>query len=243
MINEEDLAGAVLAGMEPDQRFRFIEQLAAKRLVSERDINGEHIYDDYDYMSSVLEAARLCRISELLEWDMPRRNGDDWQWACRNFRADATRVSQRILFEHASRPVKDPNTVALDAATKERLRFHLGQVRGIIDNDPMPDWKKKDLYDSISELEREIDKARTRIAAVIDVLSKTWDGDMRAADALRQIVIIIQSAKSDENETAMLAAPQKPKQIEGPKNLAAPRRKSVERKSGVDKPLDDEIPF
>jgi hypothetical protein len=146
MINEEDLAGAVLAGMEPDQRFRFIEQLAAKRLVSERDINGEHIYDDYDYMSSVLEAARLCRISELLEWDMPRRNGDDWQWACRNFRADAARVSQRILFEHASRPVKDPNTVALDAATKERLRFHLGQVRGIIDNDPMPDWKKKAMF-------------------------------------------------------------------------------------------------
>lgn len=239
MISEDDLAGAALAGMEPEQRFRFIEQLAAKRLISERNFNGEQIYDDYDYMSSVLEAARLCGISALLEWDMPPRSGDDWEWRCRNFRADATRISQRILFEHASRPAKDPNTVALDAATKERLRFHLAQVRGIIDEDPMPDWKKQSLYDAIAELEREIDKARTRIAAVIDVLGKAWEGGVRVTDALQQIAIIIQGAKSTENEMATLAAPLKPKQIEGPKA----KRKSSEKQIGFDNSLDDEIPF
>ena len=83
MIAEEDLAGAALAGMEPGQRSRFIERLAATRLVSERDFQDNHIYDDYDYMSSVLEAARLCGIAELVEWEMPTRSDPNWQWKCR----------------------------------------------------------------------------------------------------------------------------------------------------------------
>ncbi len=44
------------------------------------------------------------------------------------------------------------------------------------------------------------DKARTRIAAVIDVLGKAWEGDVQIADALRQIVIIVQDAKDAEKE-------------------------------------------
>ena len=244
MINEEDLAGAVLASMQPDQRFRFIEQLAAKRLVSERDMNGDQIYDDYDYMSSVIEAARLCGISELLAWDMPRRSGDDWQWACRNFRADATRVSQRILFQYASTPLTDPNTVALNAATKERLRFHLAQVRGIIDKDAMPDWKKQGLYDAIADLEREIDQARTRLAAVINVLGKAWDSGVRTvADAAQQIAVILQDAKSAENKTATLPAPIEPKQLEGPKGLGTSKRAPIAERTTFDTALDDEIPF
>lgn len=244
MINEDDLAGAVLAGMEPLQRFRFIEQLAAKRLVNDRDFSGDQIYDDYDYMSSVLEAARLCGISDLLEWDMPRRSGDDWQGVCRNFRADATRVSQRILFQYASTPLADPSTVALNAATKERLRFHLTQVRGIIDKDPMPDWKKQGLYDAIAELEREIDQARTRLAAVINVLGKAWDSGVRTvSDAAQQITVILQDAKSAESKTATLAAPIEQKQIEGPSSSKTPKRPQVAKKGSFDIALDDEIPF
>lgn len=43
MIREEDFAESALAGMEPEQRFRFIEQLAAKRLIKERDFDGNQI--------------------------------------------------------------------------------------------------------------------------------------------------------------------------------------------------------
>jgi len=118
------------------------------------------------------------------------------------------------------------------------LRFHLAQVRGIIDEDPMPDWKKQNLYDAIAELEREIDKARTRIAAVIEVLGRAWDGNVRAVDALRQIVTMIQEAKATENETLRLGAPLEVKQIEArnTKALMGP-------KSRQDKSLNDEIPF
>jgi len=243
MINEEDLAGAALAGKEPKQQFRFIEQLAAKRLEGARDSNGEQLFDDYDYMSSVLEAARVFGIAELSKWKMPDRSGVDWRMDCRNFRAEATRVSQRILFEYATRPERDPNTVALDAATKERLRFHLNQVRGIIDTSAIPEWKKGELYEAISDLEREIDKARTRIAAVIDVLGKAWEGDVEVADALRQVVLIIQDAKEAEKVTAALGAPVEPKKLEAPRprTLAAPKAK--EHKKTLDQALDDEIPF
>lgn len=192
-------------------------------------------------MSSVLEAARVCSIFELLEWEMPRRSGDDWQWKCRNFRAEATRISQRILFEHASRPVKDPNTVALNAATKERLRFHLGQMRGIIEKDATPGWKKQDLYEAIAELEREIDKARTRLAAVFDVFGKALEGSETFMDTLRKVVTIIQDAKVTESQSAMLAAPVEPKRIEAPKPKVLAVTKS--KKNGFDKALDDEIPF
>ena len=242
MITEEDLAGAALAGMEPELQFRFIEQIAVKRLISERDDNGNQIYDDFDYMSVVLEAAHVFNIVDLLEWQMPRRTGsDDWTWQCRDFRAEATRISQRILFQHASRPEKDPNTVALDGATKQRLRFHLEQVRGIIDKEALPDWKKQDLYDAVAELEREIDKARTRLTAVLDVVGKAMDGSETFIDALRKVVTIVQDAKASERQKPKLLAPVEPKRIEPPK----PKKPAVAKpkKNGFDKPIDDEIPF
>ena len=247
MITEEDLESGALAGMEPEQRFRFIEQLAAKRLNSERDYEGRQIYDDYDYMSSVLEAARVCSIFDLLEWEMPARSNEDWQLRCRNFRAEATRTSQRILFEHASRPVKDPNTVALDAATKERLRFHLGQVRSIIDKDSMPEWRKQDLFSAIAELEREIDKSRTRLAAVLDVVGKAFGGSEPIMDALLKVVTIIQDNKAAEKEKAKLLAPVEPKLIEAPKpkQLSPPEsnKPRTNKKNSFDRALDEEIPF
>ena len=128
MINEEDLAGAALAGMEPDQRFRFIEQLAAKRLVGEN---------------------------------------------------------------------------------------------------AMPEWRKEDLYEALAELEREIDKARTRLAAVLDVVSRTLDGSETVIDAVRKIVTIIQEAKVTEREKAKLEAPVQPKRIEASKRkeIAPPKPK------------------
>jgi hypothetical protein len=251
MITEEDLSGAALAGMEPELQFRFIEQIAAKRLIGERDHDGNQIYDDYDYMSSVLEAARVFNITGLLDWEAPRRADDNWQWACREFRAEATRVSQRILFQHASRPEKDPNTVALDGATKQRLRFHVGQMRGIIDKQTMPDWWKGDLHKVLTELEREIDKARTRLAAVLDVVGKAIDGSEPVIDAVRKVVTIFQDAKAGERKKAKLAAPIELKQIEPPKpdQIEPPKPKKLAvaqpkpKKNGFEKPIDDEIPF
>jgi hypothetical protein len=245
MINEEDVAKHY--GLPLEQRFYLTERLARQRLADARTAvagsNDWPTFDEFDYMIEVLAAAEAFGIEELGDWRLPQDNDDRSRDICRSFRGEATKVSQRLMLKYAGVPNPDPNTVALDAATKEKLRFHLGQVRGIVDKDPMPDWKKQDLYDAIAELEREIDKARTRIAAVIDVLGKAWDGEVRAMDALRQVVTIIQDAKAAERKAAAVAAPIEPRRIEGPKPkaLAAPKPKA--KKNGFDKALDDEIPF
>jgi hypothetical protein len=239
MITEEDLAGGELAGMSPEQRFRFIERLAARRLET-RDSDGTWLYDDYDYMSSVYEAARLFEIYELLEWEMPRRT-TDWEKTCRNFRAEAARVSQRILFEQYSLQEMDPNTVALDGKTKEIVRFHLGKVRSAIDTEAMPNWRKQDIYNAIAALEAEIDKARTRLTSVLDVIGKALEVPERLMGGLLKVVGIMQEAKKAEKEKAKLVASAKPKRIEQSKGKKLALQKP--EKSTFDKLLDDEIPF
>lgn len=255
MITEEDAAKH--AGLQPEQRFYLTERLCRERLAAARKAasgtNDWPEYDEFDYMIEVKAAAEAFGIGELDRWQLPSRSDDEAQGECRNFRAEATKVSQRLMYRYAGVPDQDPNTVALDAATKEKLRFHLAQVRGIIDADPMPAWKKQELYDAIAELECEIDKARTRVGAVLDVLGRVWDGELRAVDALRQIVAIVQDAKAKERQQAKLAAPVLPKQLTAPspelparkepKRLEGPYGGHAKKKNGFDKALDEEIPF
>lgn len=245
MIDEDDLAKAELAGKQPAQQFRYIERLALKRL-GERYPDDTPLFDDFDYMSAVLPAAQVFGISELAnEWSLPSRNGD-WQDICRNFRAQATMVSQRIMFEHASESKTDPYSVALDAIAKEKVRFHLNQLRDIIDSEPLPSWRKQDIFDAIFELEQEIEKARTPLSAIVGVATKLWDGDIKVREAVRRVLVVFEDAKADENETARLAATwQKALGRSPSKQLPAPETDSFGAggSSSKDPAFDDEIPF
>ena len=244
MIKEEDAAKHV--GLPPEQRFYLVERLARERVAEARREAGSHdfpAYDDHDYMIEVMAAAEAFGIAELGRWELPSLSNDDWQATCRNFRAEATKVSQRLMFKYAGVPNPDPNTVAFDAATKQKLRFHLEQVRGIVDADPMADWRKQELYKAIAALEREIEKARTHVTAVFDVLAKLWDGEVRAADAIRQVIMIVQEARAKEQEKAKLLAPVEPKQIEAQKQKKLPAPPGKRNSNGYGGSLDDEIPF
>jgi hypothetical protein len=197
-------------------------------------------------MTSVLEAARLYDISELMEWNLPARCSA-WENTCRNFRADATRVSQRILFEIHSRPGRDPNTVTLDAATKERIRHHLNEVRSIVDKAELPDWKKEDLQTAITALEAEIDKSRTRIASILDVIGKMIESPKipEAIQKIGKVITIIQDAEAAEKEKAKLAGPPVPKRIEdkSARPIKDKRPPPSNQNGSFEKDLDDEIPF
>lgn len=243
MITEEDLANAGLTGKSPEQQFRYIEQCAAKHVTQDRYPNDEFIYDEHDYMSAVLAAAQVFEIDELKDWQLPSRGEANWAAVCSNFRSEATLVSQRILFRYAVKQQDDPNSVALEPALKERLRFHIGQVRGVIDEAQIQAWRKQELYDALANLEAEIDKARTHLSTVFEVVAKTWQGDIELPDALRQIITIIQDAKSKEKAAPALSASTEPKRIEGPKTKVLGAAKSKGKNGGFNKPLDDEIPF
>jgi hypothetical protein len=130
MVTEEDAAKH--AGLPQEQRFYLTERLARERLANARKEAGPNDwpeYDEFDYMIEIMAAAEAFGIGELGGWELPSKSDDNASAICRNFRGQATKVSQKLMFRYAGVSPRDPNTVALDAATKERLRFHLGQVR------------------------------------------------------------------------------------------------------------------
>lgn len=195
MITEEDAARHV--GLPSDQRFYLTERLARERLAQARQEAGQNdwpAFDEFDYMIEVIAAAEAFGVLELQNWELPEDNDDRAKNYARRFRSEATKVSQKLMFRYAGVQVGDPNTVGLDPAEKEKLRFHLIQVRGVVDKSSMPDWKKQDLYAAIASLESEIDKSRTRVGAVLDVVGRAWAGEVAPIDALRQVVMIVQEA-------------------------------------------------
>ncbi|WP_139247897.1 hypothetical protein [Hyphomicrobium sp. CS1GBMeth3] len=241
MIDEDDLADAALHAKEPTQQFRYVERLALRRLQTTTNFDETHVFDDFDYMSAVLPAAQAFGISELADWKLPSRSEDEWAMICRDFRAAATMISQRIMFEHAARATSDPNTVALGPVAKEKLRFHLAQLRSIVDSERVADWQKQDILGAISRLEREIEKVRTPLSAVFDIVAKVWDGDTKLRDAVHQVLVILQDENNLEKEIASIAATTKKALGRAETKQLPPPRPA--RKGKETSPFDDEIPF
>ena len=117
--------------------------------------------------------------------------------------------------------------------TKRKLKFHLQQIHELIDEQELPDWIKEELHSAVSTLEREFDKARTRLSTVLETLVNVWQGSESVGDALRKVVTIVQDAKRIEREKPAIAAPAPQKQLPAPKS----------KSGGFDEVIDDEIPF
>lgn len=246
MITEEDVAKH--AWLPPEQRFYKMERVAREKLAQARRDAGHNewvAYDEMDYMMEVLPAADALGIRELAEWSLPDPSDDNCESFCRRFRLEATRVSQKLMIRYAGRGDEDPNTVALTAQAKKDVRYHLGEVRAVVKESNSPSWRKNELYDAIGELELEIDKERTRLAAVLNVLGKAALGEVKVADAVGHIVMIVQEAKDQEVKRAQILSETMPKQLEASKPEPKPVSKVVEKlkRSSFDKKIDDEIPF
>lgn len=248
MITEEEAAKH--AWLPSEQRFYMVERALRMRLDQARqeaDPDGNVFFDVNDYMIEVSAAAEAFGIDELANWEIPDPN-DQYAFAvCRRFLAAATKVSQKLMYKYAGRD-QDPNTVLLSAEAKRSAREALGEVRVIVEESSLPSWRKQDLYDAIAELEREIDKERTRLAAVLDVLGKAVGGDVPVADALRRIFMIVQDAKERAKQRAQLLPEMAPKQLPASETKALPnvplRKPPLKPKRvGFDKKIDDEIPF
>ena len=250
-MNYDDVQKLKLSGLGNEERFCRVEQSLRQRLVDARRDAEERAtnqfgmptpeFGEYDYAVSVSAAAIEYGMTDLNYFDLPWPTDDDSEAKCRMFRARATQLSQQLLFRYAAR--NDPNTVAFDQKTKDKLRFHLMQLRIVIRKDEMPDWQKQEWEEAISALESQIDKSRTALVAFLDVAGKGLTGSIPISEAIGKLVAIAKEAKVVETAREMLGAPVAPKQIEGPKpkQLAAPNARVL--KGGFDKALDDEIPF
>jgi hypothetical protein len=236
MITEDDLkdfpADRSLAFLRFERLRGRLEE--AQQIAHENE--GTDRYE-FDYMSSVLAAAGEYEIQELMGYEMPLVQDGDARAKCRQFRLRAEHVAMRLLIRHSHHT--NEYSVAFDAATKERLRHHLGQIRIAVDKLEVSDAKRDRLYTRIEALQLEIDRDRTRIESLAALIAEAADGAEPVLRVAEKIAGIFGKAKQIADEQARLPAPKQPKRIEGPKKqIAAPRKPKQTFKQ-----LDDEIPF
>lgn len=241
MISDDELAKA--RSLPKMEAFSSLEHAANDQFESAQRRAGQNERADFevsDYAETVAALAEACEISQLVEFNLfAKSRGNDYGGACWEFRRLARIVSQRFRFAAALGPENDPNLVRLDPATKQVIRFHLQQIKATVDNLNVSDQKRRRLYSAINKLEAEIDKDRTPLAAVIDMVAEACEGAEPILEIARKLANILRDAKQEE--TARLPQPQEQKRLEPPKAVKA--EKLPKRKGGFDMALDDEIPF
>lgn len=205
----------------------FREQCEAKLKATENHTETQTIY--VEYISKVVAAIRELGIEAKFETKIPRIQDVSFHTYA-EFGKDVEHYRTGLQIRHARR--SKGYSVRFDGATKEKIRHHLDQLRGIIDKLEVNAGKKEALFDRLNDFAKELDRDRTRFeswgAVVIQAAEVLGDAAEAAEPArkwLDSIGRLIWGAKEKENETKQLPPPKEIKQIEPPKKL------------------DDEIPF
>jgi hypothetical protein len=121
---------------DPLLRFARVERLARARrqeVMDKADGPGQTDNVDYDYTSIVLATAEACGVNELLSFKPPSHDDNESWDKYAKFRAQAQRVSDRLLIAQLHARSDDFYSVAFDASTKVKLRHHLDKMRSIVD--------------------------------------------------------------------------------------------------------------
>lgn len=247
LVNPEDVAE--LAGLGSEQKFCLIEQLARRRLAEARDeaeqgspygnISMSPKYTEHDYAVLVSAAAIEFGITELADFELPYPTDETSERKCRMYRAQATQVSQRLLFRHGTNNA----TVGLDASTKEKIGHWLKQMREAVQAADVAREKKDRLFALIDQLQAEVDRERTPVHAAgqlwVTICTYMGEGAKKALEPATPLIERICGAlglakKAEEAQSKRLPPAKETKRIEGPNAL---------KRNGSQKMLDEEIPF
>jgi hypothetical protein len=196
-----------------------------------------------EYISHVVATAKALDCGYFDEYEIPTLEGDI-QSSYEQFLVDVSHVAWQIRMRHARR-VKS-YSVALDPATKSKIRHHLEQIKEIVDHLEVSERKKEALYSKINALAGEVDKDRTRFDAAMALIMEVASVGGEAADKLEpvrkwidSIARLLGRAKEAEDAAApRLPAPKERKRIEPPRRALPEKARS----RSIDD-LDDEIPF
>lgn len=250
MITLEDTAA--LAGLGREQKFCMIEQLARKRLTEARelaeqasDYSNHYVkprYSEHDYAVEVSAAALEFGIDELANFELPWPTDETAEKTCRMYRAQATQVSQRLLFRHGTKSV----AVSLDASTKEKISHWLKQMREAVQAADVAPEKKDRLFTLIDELQAEVDRDRTPVHAAgelwLTICTYMGEGMKKALDPVTPYVERICGALGH----AKTAADSQPKRLpprSEPKRIEGRKTQLDKQGNGFSESLDEEIPF
>ena len=226
---------------EPEEAFLILE--AHFRQICENQLSFEHPTDSSDvirlrYLSRVLAAIHELGLeAKAFSKKIPAVQDLD-QYTYANVITEGDHYRTALQIRRARRI--QGFSVRFDAATKQKIRHHLTQVRSIVDKLEIDQEKKDALYSRITALEQEVDRERTRLEAygalVIEVAGVLGDAAEKLEPLRRwldSIGKLIWGAQKEE-EVRRLPSPGERKRIEPPSTGALA--------NGPDG-LEDEIPF
>jgi hypothetical protein len=219
---------------DPEEAFLYLESVF--RAECEQKIGDAHHEERVDiyyiqYISKVLGAISELGIeSHFAKRSIPSIEDVDYQTYV-NFSKDVEHYRTMLQIRRARR--RKEFSVALDQATKIKLRHMLSQMRDIVDRLDVSAIKKEALFAKINALQAEIDRDRARF----DIVAALWiEGCEKLGEGagklkpLRELLdsignVFNQAKKVEGTDTPRLPPVEKPKQIEPPK------------------PTSDDIPF
>lgn len=219
MISDEDL---YYLPEDPKEAFVYIESLARQRLDDKlAEARGGYEITELQrhYMNHVIGAAKNYEVESLQNWRVPI-DEDEIYRVYTAFRSTAVRITFQFRLERASR--NKMFSVAFDAATKEKLRHLLGEIRRTVDKLDVSEAKRDRLYKRIEALALEIDSNRTRMEALGALVAEAAGSAKPLVELVERVAGIIGKAKEEEDRKAKLPAPAERKRIEAPKNRVDP---------------------
>jgi hypothetical protein len=242
MISDDEL---VDLPDDPELAFVQCERRLRDRLFDNlKDSEGYDIASyKLQYINHVVAIARGLNLPLFDNYDVPTVEANIESFYTQ-FLQDVDHFTVQIRMRRARR--LKLYSVALDGATKEKVRHYLGQIKIIVDDSKLSQRKKEALYTKINALADEVDRDRTRFDAAMALVLEVSTTGGEAVEKLEparkwldSIARVLGRAKEAENTaTSRLPAPKERKRIE------PPRRPTEEEKS-TEKfdDLDAEIPF
>jgi hypothetical protein len=217
---------------DPEQAFLILEKHfrdeCADRVAKAHENENVHVYY-VDYIAQVLAAITELGVAAEFDQRVPVIASVDYDTYL-NFSKDVKHYRTILEIRHGRRV--QGYSVRFDETTKEKVRHHLKQLRGIFDKLEVDESKREVLFEKLNELEQEVDRDRTRFDRFADLAIETAGVIGEAAErskvlnVLDAIARVFWGAKTEEKKRLPPPVP--------PKRIAPPPKRDD---------MNDEIPF
>lgn len=234
-----------------DEELAFLQiEKECRALLDKRIDEGSEIspFLEYyqEYINSTLAGARGLQIDYFSKWETPAfKTGsknlstirDQVYDTYRAFSLAVAEYTMQVRIRHSRRAKR--YSVAIDSATKSKIRHHLTQLKELTEKLEIPIAKREAIYAKIVALEMEMERARTRFEVIAALVLETASVVGQAGEKLEpwrkwidSIASLFGHAKDKDTQHSSLPSPEDRKRLDPPKReLPSPP------------PDDSEIPF
>jgi hypothetical protein len=161
MITEDEFAE--IAGIaDPALAFVRLETRFRKKLESKLESSeNNEAYKSYviEYINHTLAAARFLKLDILDTWEVPKHSSTTEMYNLyRDFTTEVDYYKVQIELAHLQQTKEF--SVGLSTGDKERLRFYVEQIKGIIDEANLTPEKRDALFNKLNAFVAEVDRNR-----------------------------------------------------------------------------------